>query len=320
MSPQTGKLLRVAITAALVFLLFRLVDLREMGRLLAAAKPAPVLLGVALTLCDRALMFGKWFPLLRARLPSAPVLPAARAYLASGLAQFLLPVTVGADVLRAAAVGRSQKAVAAVGASIVAERLLGLFASGLLSAAAFAFAVRENLPLGYLIPWAACSIGISALVLLLPFGRFGIGLMRRAGEELPDRGWVRFLRRLAQGYVAYRTRPGLLLLVGILSILEQCVPILIMGLCAMALDITVTAPVLIVTMPLALFVSRLPISIAGIGVGEAAIVYLLGLFSISTTDALAMALLCRAIDVPVMTLPGLFLWRDLVVPQERSPD
>ncbi|MGE5176057.1 MAG: lysylphosphatidylglycerol synthase transmembrane domain-containing protein [Hyphomicrobiales bacterium] len=299
-------------TVALLVLLVRVVDLRETWSILASASPALVLLGISLSVCDRALMFGKWFPLLRARVPEAPLFPALRVYLASGLAQYLLPVTVGADMLRATAVGRSRNAVAEVGASIVVERLLGTLAAGVMCIVAFAIAVREDLPVRFLIPWAAASVVIGALALVLPFTRLGVGLMRRAAEGLPEGGWVRFLRRLTQGYVAYRNRPALLVWVGLLSLVEQCFPLAIMGIVGVALGSPLSLSALFVTMPLTLFVSRLPVSIAGIGVGEAAIVYLLGLFSVPTADALAIALLCRAIDLPIMTLPGIALWRELV--------
>jgi uncharacterized membrane protein YbhN (UPF0104 family) len=309
---HTKELLRAAVTVALLVFLLRAVDLRETWAILTSASSALILLGIALSVCDRALMFGKWFPLLRARVPDAPLVPALRVYLASGLAQYLLPVTVGADMLRATAVGRGQKVVAEVGASIVVERLLGTLAAGFMCLAAFAIAVKEDLPVRFLIPWATASVVIGALALFLPFTRLGIGLMRRAGEGLPEGGWVRFLRRLTQGYVAYRSRPALLFWVALLSLVEQCFPIAIMGIVGVALRVPLSLSALFVTMPLTLFVSRLPVSIAGIGVGEAAIVYLLGLFSVPTADALAAALLCRAIDLPIMTLPGIVLWRDLV--------
>jgi uncharacterized protein (TIRG00374 family) len=311
---QVGTLARVVVTAALVIVLLRLVDLGALGKLIAAANPLLLAAAVALSVCDRVLMFGKWFPLLRARVPQAPFWPAARAYLASGLAQYVLPVTVGADVLRASAVGQSQKVVAEVGASIVAERLLGLLASGIMSAVALFVALRESIPVGFLIPWAVISIAASGAVLLLPFTRIGTAVMRRAAQGLPERAWVRFLRRMAQGYAAYRTRASLLLTVGLLSVVEQGISIVIVGVVAKAMGIAITAPMLLVTMPLTLFVARLPISMGGIGVGEAAVVYLLGLFGVPSTDALAISLVCRALDLLVATVPGLILWRDLVRP------
>lgn len=314
MTVRPGTLVRAAVTVALVVFLVRLVDFRALGKLLAAVNPLLLCTAVALSVCDRVVMFGKWFPLLRARVPKAPFQAAARVYLASGLAQFVLPVTVGADVLRARAVGQSHQAVAEVGASIVAERLLGLLASGGMSALALAVAIHESLSVRFLIPWSVVSIAASAAVLILPFSRLGTGLMRRAAEGLPEGAWMRFLRRMAQGYAAYRTRPGLLVAVGILSVLEQCISIVLMGVVAMALGITITLPMLVVTMPLTLFVARLPISLGGLGVGEASMVYLLGLFGVPTTDAVAVSVMCRAVDVPAMTLPGLVLWRDLVRP------
>lgn len=312
--------LRVAVTGTIIYILVRSVDLSAVWRVLACAKPAPLVLAVALSAADRLFMFAKWLPLVRARIPGVPLIPAARVYLASGLAQLLLPATVGADVMRATAVGRSRGAIAEAGASIVAERILGVLASSLMSAVALAFAVRQGLPLRFLVPWTACSIGVSVLVLLLPFNRSVSSTARRLTLGLADNAVVRFVGRVGTGYAAYREKPGLLLVVGLLSVVEQCIPVANMAIVAWSSGIHVTVPMLFVTIPLTLFVTRLPISIGGIGVGEAAIVYLLGLFGMANSDALAISILCRAVDLPAMVLPGLFLWGDLVSPQERSLD
>jgi hypothetical protein len=316
MTLRPSVALRVAITGTIVYILVRSIDLSAVWRVLASAKPGPLVLAVALSAVDRLFMFAKWLPLARARIPDLRVVPAARVYLASGLAQMLLPATIGADAMRAAAVGRSRGAIAEAGASIVAERMLGVLASSLMSAVALAFAVREGLPLRFLVPWTACSVGVSVLILLLPFNRTVSSTARRIAHGIAENALVRFVGRVGAGYAAYRERPGLLLAVGLSSIVEQCIPIASMAIVAWSSGILVTLPMMFVTIPLTLFVTRLPISLGGIGVGDAAIVYLLGLFGMPNSDALAISILCRVVDLPAMVLPGLVLWGDLVRPQE----
>jgi uncharacterized membrane protein YbhN (UPF0104 family) len=67
---------------------------------------------------------------------------------------------------------------------------------------------------------------------------------------------------------------------------------------------------LIIATPLALFVGRLPIAIAGIGVLEGALVFILGLFGVPAVAAVSIALAGRVVEV-IAALPGAFLWADL---------
>ncbi|HEU5304958.1 MAG TPA: lysylphosphatidylglycerol synthase transmembrane domain-containing protein, partial [Gemmatimonadales bacterium] len=237
-----------------------------------------------------------------------------RAYFASGFAQYVLPVTVGADALRAAAVGRGQQAVAEVGASIVAERLLGLVASGVMSCVALAVAISQSVSLEFLLPWALLSIGAGAAAMVLPLSPTVGRLVQRWQARLPGHPMLDFLRRLASAFTAYRRRAGLLALVALLSVLEQWFPVALMWTAGRALGVPLSLAMVVTTVPLTLFVGRLPISLGGLGVGEGAIVFLLGLFAIPANDALAVSVLCRGVDLLVTAVPGVFLWRDLVRP------
>ena len=67
---------------------------------------------------------------------------------------------------------------------------------------------------------------------------------------------------------------------------------------------------LIIATPLALFVARLPVAVAGIGVLEGALVFLLGLFGVPAVAAISIALAGRVVDI-IAALPGAFLWADV---------
>ncbi|HEX5385194.1 MAG TPA: lysylphosphatidylglycerol synthase transmembrane domain-containing protein [Gemmatimonadales bacterium] len=314
-----GRLLRTAVTVAFIALLLHLVHLGDLARLVTSARPVPLLIALVVLIADRFVMVGKWMPLLRVQVPDARWFPALRAYLGSGVAQYLLPSTVGADAVRAAAVGRSRQTVAEVAASIVAERLLGLSAGGVLACIALILAIHADLPLGSLLPWALAAFGVSVGVTLIPLVPGLAGWVERLARRgrLP-RGF-NFVFRLSTAYQVYRRRPAVLAMVGLLSVGEQWFPIANLWLCAIAVGVHLSFTAAVVTMPLTLFVTRLPLSIGGLGVGEGAMVYLLGLFGVPVTAALAVSVLCRAVDVVVMVLPGMVFWNGIVADIRRRP-
>ena len=197
------------------------------------------------------------------QVPKVTFITAARAYLASGIAHYLLPFSVGADVIRATTLGRNEQAIPGVTASIIAERLLGMVATGCLCLVALFVAMRTSIDLTVLFPWALLAITLGLLALLAPLvGPFADPLLLWLGR-FRHRPAAGFLEKLAIAYRAYRNHAGLLVLVGMISVAEQLFPVIIAGTVALSLRIPVTLPMLLVAVPLALFAARLPLSIGG---------------------------------------------------------
>jgi uncharacterized protein (TIRG00374 family) len=296
-----------------VVLLVRLVDLGAVGRLLVSADIGLVLVAVLLALADRAFMIGKWMPLVRVQVPDLPLVEAARAYLAASFASLFLPSSVGADVLRTVALGRGRGEVVEIGASVVSERLLGMVASGVLSCVALAVAVHSGVRLAFLVPWALTSIIVSGGALAIPMSQRVAAATETVARRLRGRRWIDWVGRFGHAYLRYRHRPGMLAVVGTLSVVEQLLPIAVLFTLAVGLRLSITIPMLVVAVPLTLFVSRLPLTFWGLGVTEGAMVYLLGLHGVAPSDALALSLAGRAVELAAV-LPGAFLWRALLTP------
>lgn len=312
-------LLRFTITAALLAFILTLVDIQDVARMVSSAHVVWLVGAVLVAVADRFLMVAKWYPLLKIQNVAVSFWRAARAYLASGVAHYFLPASVGADVLRAAVLGRAGRFVIEVGASIVAERALGLVASALMSLVALAIAIHLGLPVEVIFPWALFSVVAGAAILILPLNRRVLDGMRH-GRILRRIGRARqYVERFADTYTIYRRRVGVLVVMGWLTVLEQLFPIAILWLLGRALGIPVGLTAVIVAVPLYLFVVRLPISFGGLGVGEGALVYLLGLFGVSPTEALTLALSTRVVEVLVNAGPSVFLWRDLVSVRRLGP-
>ncbi len=303
-------LINVAVSAVLVAVLVWLVDLRSLGALLLSANPLLIAAAVVAAFADRALMIGKWYPLLRAQGVDIPWLRAARVYLATSFAGFFLPSSVGGDVVRAVALGRQQKKIVEIAASIAMERLLGLSASGVLAAVALAMALTASVPLWFLLPWALAAMAAALAAVGLPLAPRLSTHVRRWFEAHPHSRLARIGLKFGAAYGLYRHHVRQLLIVGALSVIEQCFPILVFWILAHALDIAVSPIALIIATPLALFVGRLPVAVAGIGVLEGALVFLLGLFGVPAVGAISIAVAGRVVEI-IATLPGAFLWADL---------
>jgi uncharacterized membrane protein YbhN (UPF0104 family) len=310
MRKKLVPLLRLLVACGLVVLLLRGVGVRGLAQSLRAADPALLALALLCGLADRAVMIGKWYPLLRAQVPGVPPGRAARAYLAAGFASYFLPTSLGADALRSFALGRGRRAVAEVGASVLLERLLGLLGSLVLVIAALLSALRASPRLTPLLPWAAGALALALGLLLAAFSRRATaGLLARLPAASSHRAW-QVLHRLAAAGERYRRSPGLVAAVAVASTAEQLFPVLVLWLLARALGLPISFPTLFVAVPLALFLGRLPITFAGLGVFEGALVGLLGLYGVTRTDALALGVAARVIEV-ASQLPGALFWSDL---------
>jgi uncharacterized protein (TIRG00374 family) len=302
--------MQILVTLALVALLLYVVDLGSLARVLTGIHPSLFLAGLLPVFADRLLMAGKWFPLLRCQAPSIGFGRALRAYLAAGFAAYILPATVGADLLRAIALGRGRRLVVEVGSSIAVERLLGMLASAVFTFVALLLALRAEIPLDFVLPWALTALLVSAGFSMLPFSRRVMGWSLAVARRLGVARLESLVGRLVKALEAYRSERRILLVFTLLSLVEQFLPVAGLWIFAQAIEVPVSLEMLIITGALVNFVMRLPVSFNGIGAAEAGYVFLLGLFGIPAEQALALALLARVGEI-LGVLPGALFWSDL---------
>lgn len=310
--PNRRRLVRLArwlLTLGLLVLLLATVDLRATWRVLGSAELLPFAAALGVALCDRALMIGKWYPLAKLQLPDLALGRAVRVYLAASFAAVFLPSTVGGDVLRSWMLGRDGRERVSVGASVLMERLLGLVGLCVLVVLALVIALDLRIAPGPLLPLA---VGLGAVALLALLG--GPFLLRlpalRRRIDSPGGGTGRRLvRQFAVAYRSFGGHPRLLAVLAFLSFVEQLFAVAVTGLVAGALGVPLTLSMLLVAVPVATFFVRLPISVGGLGVKEASLVYLLGLFGIPGAEALSIALGLRLVEL-FSYLPGAAAWAD----------
>jgi uncharacterized protein (TIRG00374 family) len=134
--------------------------------------------------------------------------------------------------------------------------------------------------------------------LLLAAATFAVSLSDRFFTIIHDRllsplGRTRIVAKLREFHLSYRTyqrHKGELTLFFLLTFVEQLFLIVISWTIALALGVQVGWLVIAGSFPLALLVSRLPISLNGLGVFEGVFSLLMSLGGVSGADALAIAL------------------------------
>ena len=307
--------IRLAITVGLVILLVRSIDVTAAVGVARNAAPWFLLAALGVSLVDRIVMVVKWYPLLHVHVPGVGFWRALRVTLAANATAIALPTTVGADVVRAVALGRQTGRTAEIGASILVERLLGLVSGILYALVGVLIAVQYGVAAISLIP---LMLGVAAAALIalgLPFTPLGERLLRAVESRLHAK-WLGLARRFTTAYSAYRAHGTMVVNVGVLTVMEQFLPVVVYWLLALAVGLDLGIIALLGVVPITMFIARMPISIAGIGVTEGTAVYLLRLFGVPLTEALAMALLARCVSLTAL-LPGAIFVSDLAL--RRKP-
>ena len=276
---------RLAISVGLLLVLsFVIADPRELGRTISTVSPAAMLLAVVLAAADRFLMAYKWRLLLRARSLPVSLWTAVRSYWASSLIGLVLPVTVGADALRVLIL--RHVGVLDVTASIIIERILGTIAMGSLALVSSA-----------LLAATVAGVPMERLILVLVIALI-LAIVGFVGSLVVSAWWTEhhtvtasWLRRATEAYGKYQRHPAVLSAFYLLSVAESLLVALMAFVVALGLGLTLPLYLLVATVPLAFAAARLPVSLGGFGVQEAAFVYLAGLVGVPVTEALSIMLL-----------------------------
>lgn len=299
--------LRVVVSVGLLAVLVAFVDWGRLGRLLAGADPGFLLLVVALATADRLLMAWKWWLLVRGRAAAVGLWAAIRAYYLASFAGYFLPMTVGADAVRIAALAGEGRTAGLV-ASVVLERMVGALAQAVLAVISLGTLVALGLgthvgPGQRWLMGAAVVAAFLAFPFTFPLARWVAGILGRRGRA----GWRGWLVSLAESYAGYAGAAGLVVVFFGLTLLEGGFPVVIHYAAGRALGLDPGWTFFIATVPLVFLVARLPVSLGGLGFLELSFVSLAGLLGVGWTDAFLIASLSTALYL-VALAPGAVLY------------
>lgn len=308
--------LQIAVSAGLIAVLAFNVDWSEMKTALAALSPVTLLVGFALYFGAQAAMVWRWRALIAA---CGVHEPTARSWHTIFGGQFLmnfLPGTLGADGLRILLLTRAcQSAMTAI-AAIVFDRAMQLVFYAMVTALALAWPVPLLPPALRALLFIGALLGIATIVVLfwrlgrrpLPGTDSGAGALRRALRlavtSAVETGRMQSrLRRQRAAFFGFWFWS--LVSTGLIFGLYRVI------LLDMGHDLGLPAIALVAGM--SAIVVGIPISVGGVGLYEAAVVALFGLYQVPVEHAFLMALTIRCVVVAVNLtgLPSaLLLWRE----------
>ncbi len=294
--------LRIAVLLGFLCVLFlQGLDVRHLARQLGDFSLGFGLLAAAVVMADRWLMTYKWTLLLRAQGHRLAMLPGMTIYCSSMLWGAALPTTVGADAVRAVLAVKRGIGGTDVAASILVERMIGFLAALLLALVSLVLLRTSGMFDGRydFAFYTGAGLLLSGLALIALSANEKI--FGAAVRHLPRRwrrgGPVRQLERLAQAYRALETARGIIAVFTLLTLIEQLFGVTMTWVLARGLDIDVDGLALLAVVPVATLISRVPISLDGLGVYETVFAALLALAGVSTSNSVAIALIGRAIQL-----------------------
>lgn len=272
--------LRMAVSIVILALVLSQVSFDELARRAQGGALGPLAAALSLVLLMAVLMTLRWRTLARWFGLALPVTLAVRAVFLGLFGGQLLPATLGTDLVRGGLLARHTGSIRGAAASVVADRLVALFAACALCAATYPFLGGGVPPLvGALSPVAA----LASLALLAGF-LLAFGAARQWNLEA------------AAPIVA-----AILVAIAI-----HAIAVLAAAATAAAYGVEASPLVWLAIIPISLMACALPISVNGWGVREAVIVALAARHGIAEADALLVSLTLGALNI-LVSLPGAYL-------------
>ncbi|NKB48654.1 MAG: flippase-like domain-containing protein [Alphaproteobacteria bacterium] len=293
--------IKFAVSAILLWLLARGIDIDAVGRQMAGADPLWLIIAVFLAAAVIPMAAIRWQMVTQAIREPVSTRDAMSITTIGWFFNQTLPSTIGGDAVRVYLAYRTGITKTGAIHGILLDRLMGLFvvlALATIFLAPLLAGLDVDFQKWFLIAFIVAGYGGYAVLFLVSAG-FATRLDNiRLGKLLRD------LSRAARATLLSLSPGGIIL---VISVVLQIVQIASVYAIAVAVGVEVGFTAIMIALPAVLLVSSLPISLAGWGVREQSMVLALGAMGMGSTDALAISVLL-GLSWIVIGLPGALVW------------
>jgi glycosyltransferase 2 family protein len=312
-----GWLLRCAVSVVACAALLWLVDWTEFLRTAKLANGYWLALVLVLVLGDRVFMVYKWMILLRCSGLPVSQGKVFHAYFVGAFWEAFLPASIGGDVMRVTWLARRVANTGKIISSVVIEKLLGAVALALVAVASFGLLARHLAEASAdLLVAIVAILSISLVGMTIVFSHRAHDVMKAVIAEIPLRGLNEMVEKVRVGVLEFRGKPVLVGGVLLLSVCEQAFPIVANFTLARAVSVNLPFKWAVIGMPIILAVSRMPISVAGLGIMEGAYALVFSYAGVPLTQSIIMAVTGRVL-VLISSLPG--IWWTVSISKDDVP-
>ena len=297
--------LRLLLAVLLLLFLVRMVDFRGTGLALASVKPHLVVAALFAMLFNYCLKSYRWASILWIQRPDISFGQLARFNFVSIFLGNFLPSSFSPDVVRIYYVSQYALDPRAAISSIFADRIIGNFALAILTMIAVFFLNEVGLfPMSSLISYGAyaflvCAIG-APLALRNQTVMDGV---RRVLHRFTGRALFESVQDISDQLRSYANQRAVMAKALVIAFVNLLVAILEFYLIAKGFSTEISMGYFILFIPLVILLSTLPLSLGGLGLMEASVVFFFSRVGMPVDACFAVALVFRALQLICM-LPG----------------
>jgi len=283
-------LLKIAVSAGLLYLLLGRTDLSRLWAYVRNASPAWLAAGLVLYFVMILISVWRWRILLEAQHVSMPAGRLLNSYLVATFFNNFLPSNIGGDVIRIRDTAGHAGSKTLATTIVLMDRGLGLL--GLLTIAAIGSSVASRIggkpPVLASMLWLALAAGVaaSAAAVMMPGGVARLlSPLRLIHQE-----WVgERIGRLTGALTKFRNAPGALATCLLGAVVVQAVLVAFYVAIVHSMNIPVSAWHLAVIVPVSFVVQMAPVSLNGFGVREATFTYYFSRIGLPIESALVVS-------------------------------
>lgn len=285
-------------TAALLGLLFWLVDIEQTASALSALSTRTILLVLATSIVSWMIAIIKWKILLW-KIPAREI---TRFHFIGMLYNQILPGQIAGEAVKAIRLAKGREDVSRVAASVLVDRLTGLVGLGIVAGAGL---LMSSLHVAQLRMIGGLIFASTLLFTVLLFAS-RVPWLTNVAKRMVARmePWTnaigaaaRAFHRFLDAWQSYVRNPWLVIASIVLGILFQATGALSVKLLANGLGIEISLADCAWILGIVSVAILLPISLGGLGVRELGFVAILGLIGVAPAQALSLAVACSAITL-----------------------
>lgn len=295
---RLGLILKLSVSLSLLAVLFWKTDRAALFSTFHSLSLPPFLAALLLYLVAEVLSSFRWQLLLRAEGIQASLRRLILLYLEGMFFSLFLPTLIGGDLVRGHRIYRYTDGKEASLASILVERFSGLAALLAIALATLLVSWDPKVAWPILVLSSAFLLGLGVVL-----GWTRKPFILRLLEGLPFGGLGQKLGAFYQAIQRYLRHRKVLGQAFVLSLILQVILIYAYSLVAKALGLAIPFTAFLLLIPIATVIAMIPVSVAGLGVREGAMVYLFGKVGLASASALGLSLTWFFLTI-LASLPG----------------
>ncbi|MEW6001535.1 MAG: lysylphosphatidylglycerol synthase transmembrane domain-containing protein [Nitrospirota bacterium] len=296
--------LRLIFGIFLLLLLIRMIDMEQMRIIITSAVPHLIILGFLGILLNCLLMTYRWASILWIQQPDISFGHLMRFYFTSAFLGNFLPVNVSSDIFRIYCASKYTCDIKGSISSILVDRIIGTFSLAIVTMIAFMALQKTNqIKIGLATSYSIFAVLLCSILIPLALRQaIVIDVIRNLLSRFEGRLFKK-ARDMLENILMYQYQHQVIVKVLLISFLSHLNTILVYYIIAESFSANTSIGYFFLFIPLTSFLTMLPLSVGGIGVLEAGMVFLFSKVGMPIEMCLSIAISYRVLLI-IATLPG----------------